>query len=188
MRPVTAVPLLALFAFGLAGCSVMPPDDFPRAERVELDRFMGAWYVIAHIPPSATRNSFNSVERYEQVEPGVIHTVFTYREGGFDGERQRMEPTGYVVEGTNNAVWAMQFFWPVRLEYTISYVSPGYDSTIIARSARDMVWIMARTPRIAEARYRDLVERVEDLGYDTGSLRKVPQQSLDQRDDGPDGP
>lgn len=175
--------LPALIAFALAGCSVMPPDGFPRADRVDLDRFMGAWYVIAHIPPSATKNAYNSIERYEQVEPGVIRTVFTYREGGFDGERERMEPTGYVIEGTANAVWAMQFLWPIRLEYTISHVSPDYETTIVARSARDMVWIMARTPRIPEAAYEELVGRVSDLGYDVSKLRRVPQQPLDQRDD-----
>jgi len=172
-----------LFVVALAGCSVMPPADFPREDRVDIDRFMGAWYVVAHIPPPATKNAWNSIERYEQVEPGVIRTVFTYREGGFDGERERMEPTGYVIEGTGNAVWAMQFFWPIRLEYTISYVSPDYDTTIVARSARDMVWIMARTPRIPEPTYEALVGRVAELGYDVSKLRRVPQQPLEQRDD-----
>ncbi|MDZ7829798.1 MAG: lipocalin family protein [Halofilum sp. (in: g-proteobacteria)] len=183
MRQRFRLLLLNVSVLVLGGCSVMPPADFPRAERVDLDRFMGAWYVIAHIPPSATANSYNSIERYEQVEPGLIRTIFTYREGGFDGERERMEPTGYVLEGTDNAVWAMQFFWPIRLEYTISYVSPDYDTTIVARSARDMVWIMARTPRIDEATYNDLVARVEALGYDLSKLRRVPQQPLDLRDD-----
>ena len=167
----------------LTACSVLPPADFPRAERVDLERFMGTWYVIAHIPARAERNAYNAIERYEQVEPGVIRTVFTFREGGFDGERERMEPTGYVVEGTDNAVWAMQFFWPLRFEFTISYVSSDYDTTIIARSARDMAWIMARTPEIPATTYSDLVRRVEALGYDTTELRRVPQQPLEIRDD-----
>ena len=184
MRRTFASSLLGLLLLGLAGCSAMPPDDFPREESVDLDRFMGTWYVIAHIPPAATNDSWNSVERYEQVEPGVIRTVFTYRDGGFDGEPERMEPTGYVVEGTNNTVWAMQFFWPIRLEYTISHVSPDYQTTIIARSARDLVWIMARTPTIPAATHDRLVERVRELGYDTSQLRRVPQQPLEQRDDG----
>ena len=174
--------LAAIVPLALVACSVMPPEDFPRAERVELERYMGKWYVIAHIPARAERNAFNAVERYEQIEPGVIRTVFTYREGGFDGERERMEPTGYVLEGTGNAVWAMQFFWPLRFEFTISYVDPDYDTTIIARSARDMVWIMARSPQIPAATYDELVRRVAALGYDTSKLRRVPQQPLAERE------
>lgn len=175
--------LPALLAVLLAGCSVMPPQGFPRAERVELDRFMGSWYVIAHIPPRMTRNAYNSVERYEREKADVVRVVFTYRDGGFDGERERLEMTGYVVAGTNNAVWAMQPFWPIRMENTISHVGPGYDTVIVARSALDYVWIMARTPRIPEAQYRDLVRRVERLGYDPAKLRRVPQQALDERAD-----
>lgn len=177
------VALVLLLAAAGAACSVMPPDSFPREERVDIDRYMGAWYVIAHIPPDATRNAYNSIERYERAESGEIATVFTYREGGFEGEPQTMEPTGFVVDGTNNAVWGMQFFWPIRMEYTISYVSDDYDTTIVARSERDWVWIMARTPRIADRTYESLVERVDHLGYDVDKLRRVPQQPLDERDD-----
>ena len=172
-----------LIAALIGGCSVMPPEDFPRAERVDLERFVGTWFVIAHIPPGATSNAWNSVEHYERVESDRIRTVFTYREGGFDGERERMEMAGFVQPGTNNAIWAMQPFWPLRLENTISYVDPDYRTTIVARSKRDWVWIMARTPQIPEREYEGLVERVDSLGYDIDQLREVPQQPLDQRDD-----
>jgi len=63
-------------------------------------------------------------------------------------------------------------------------VSPDYDTTISARSARDMVWIMARTPRIPGAEFDALAERVGRLGYDVNELRRVPQQPLDRREDG----
>lgn len=175
--------VLALLVSAVAACSVMPPDDFPRAERVDLDRFVGTWYVIAHIPPDVTSNAYNSVERYERAGEDRIRTVFTYRDGGFDGGRERMEMTGFVQPGTNNAVWAMQPFWPVRMENTISYVDPDYATTIVARSKRDWVWIMARTPTVPDEVYRDLVARVEALGYEMDDLRRVPQQPLDERDD-----
>ena len=107
-----------------------------------------------------------------------------YREGGFDGEQQTMHPVGSVLEGTNNAVWAMRFYWVLRMQYVISYVDDDYQTTIVARDKRDYVWIMARTPQIDEATYDSLVKKVADYGYDTAKLRKVPQQPLDARDDG----
>jgi len=178
--------LVAFCTLALGACSVMPPADFPRAERVDLERFVGTWYVIAHIPPDVTSNAYNSVERYERTARDRVRTVFTYRDGGFDGEPERMEMTGYVQPGTGNAVWAMQPFWPLRMENTISYVGPRYETTIVARSALDWVWIMARTPRIEASVYRDLVERVARLGYPLEALRRVPQQPLGVRD-GPSG-
>lgn len=178
-RFLTTVPA----ALVLGACSVMPPAQFPRMESVNVDRYMGGWFVIAHIPPGVVANSYNNIERYRRGAGDRIETVYTYREGGFDGEAKRMEPTGFVLDESNGAVWAMQFIWPIKMEYTIAYVDPAYETTIVARSKRDWVWIMARSPRIDDTVYQDLVRRVDQLGYDVGQLRKVPQQPLDRRDD-----
>lgn len=167
----------------MTACSVMPPAEFPREPSVDVDRYMGGWFVIAHIPPGVVSDSYNNIERYARGDGNRINTTYTYREGGFSGERKSMEPTGFVIDESDGAVWGMQFFWPIKMEYTISYVSPNYQTTIVARSKRDWVWIMARTPTVDANTYADLVERVESLGYDVTQLRKVPQQPLDARDD-----
>jgi apolipoprotein D and lipocalin family protein len=87
-----------------------------------------------------------------------------------------MRPRGFVREGTGNAVWGMQFVWPIKAEYLIAYVDPEYTQTIIARSALDYVWIMARTPELSSADYAQLEQRVRDLGYDMSRLQRVPQR------------
>ena len=161
----------------------MPPADFPREKQVDLPRYMGAWYVIAHIPPGPTKDSYNSIERYQLNESGEIETVFTYNEGSFEGELKVMRPKGFSLAQSNGAVWAMQFIWPIKMEYTISYVDEAYETTIVARSKKDWVWIMARTPHISEGKYQSLVARVKGLGYSTDKLRKVPQQFLHERND-----
>jgi apolipoprotein D and lipocalin family protein len=83
-----------------------------------------------------------------------------------------------VIEGSNNAVWGMQFVWPIKAEFVISHIDADYTETIIARSARDYVWIMARTPTIEKTRYDALVSKVEAMGYDISKLVKVPQRAL----------
>jgi apolipoprotein D and lipocalin family protein len=88
-----------------------------------------------------------------------------------------MRPVGTVRPGTGNAVWGMQFVWPIKAEYVIVYLDDNYTQTIIGRSARDYVWIMARTPTISEADYAAHVERLKALGYDVSKLRRVPQRA-----------
>jgi apolipoprotein D and lipocalin family protein len=65
----------------LAGCSSskMPPLD-PVAE-VDIDRFMGDWYVIASIPTSIEKSAFNAVESYRLDSDGTIATTFSFRKG-----------------------------------------------------------------------------------------------------------
>lgn len=161
----------------LAACGVSPQKvTVPVVEKVDLNRFMGPWYVIGVIPTFIEKNIYNAIESYELAPDGTIRTTFTFNKGAFDGPAKRMEPKGFVIPGTNNAIWGMQFIWPVKAEYVISHVDNDYTETIIARSARDYVWIMARTPTIDDARYAALVKKVADMGYDMSKLVKVPQR------------
>jgi len=73
------------------------------------------------------------------------------------GCEKRYNPRGFVVENTGNAIWGMQFIWPFKSEFIIAYLDKDYTSTIIARNARDYVWIMARTPFINDSRYQELI-------------------------------
>jgi apolipoprotein D and lipocalin family protein len=169
-------PVGALAALALAGCSSVPKPPLPTVPQVDLERFMGDWYVIACIPTWIERDAWNAVESYRLDADGTIATTFTFRKGGFDGPEKRMTPRGYVQDRTSNAVWGMQFVWPIKADYRIVYLSDDYARTVVAREARDYVWIMARTPEIDGAEYSRLTAFVASLGYDAAKLRKVPQR------------
>lgn len=160
----------------LTGCETdaLPPLD--SVPRVDLERFMGDWYVIAHIPTWPERHAWNAIESYRLNDDGSVSTTFTFREGAADGELRRMTPTGFVFDRVSNAVWGMQFIWPIKADYRIAYLSEDYGVTVIARQKRDYVWVMARTPQIPPAQYEDIVRRIAAWGYDVGRLRRVPQQ------------
>lgn len=160
----------------LAGCTTVTHPPLPTAAQVDLSRFMGDWYVIAHIPTFIENEAYNAIERYDLQPDGTIATTFTFRQGGFDGKPKRHEPRGWVRDPVNKSTWGMQFVWPIKAEFLISYVDSGYTQTIIARNARDYVWIMARTPTIPDADYARHVAQLAAWGYDTAKLRKVPQR------------
>jgi apolipoprotein D and lipocalin family protein len=165
---------LGTLALMLSACSSSPA--IPVAERVDIDRFMGDWYVIANIPTSMEKGAHNAVESYRRDADGSIATTFTFRDGAFDGPEKVMHPRGFVRDHESNAIWGMQFVWPIKAEYLIAHVDAAYTETIIARSRRDYVWIMARTPQIPEADFERLARKVADLGYDVSKLERVPQR------------
>lgn len=167
--------LLAACASLLAGCASQNLPPIATVPQVDLQRFMGDWYVIACIPTTIETKAYNAVESYRLLDDGSIDTVFTFRQGAFDGKPKRYNPHGFVQPGTGNALWGMQFIWPIKAEYRIAYLNPEYSQTVIARNDRDYVWIMARTPSISDSDYQRLVKFVADLGYDIAKLRKVPQ-------------
>lgn len=159
----------------LVGCASAPPT-VPVHPQVDLQRFMGTWYVIGNIPTRPERDAYNPVEHYALDADGRIRTTFQYRKGGFDAPLETMRPVGKVRADTNNAVWGMQFIWPIQAEYVISHVDADYRETIIARSKRDYAWIMARTPTIPVADLERMKQQLMDMGYSLDKLRIVPQQ------------
>lgn len=172
----------------LAACASAPKGapPLPRAEAVDIDRFMGDWYVIAHAPTPPERDAFNAVERYALCDDGRVATVFRFRERGFNGQREILRPTGFPDAESGFAEWGMQFLWPFRAEYVVAWLDAEYRTTIIARSARDYVWLMHREPAMAPEALEAALQRVVAMGYERGALRMVPQRWPEA--DGSEGP
>lgn len=174
MRRRLAALLVVALSGAWVGCRSGRLDAI-RVPHVNLERFMGDWYVIANIPTPFVKNAFNAVQSYQLNADGTVSTKFRYREGSFDGKEKTLTPRGYVDDDGTNAKWGLQF-GPILAEYLIAYVSPDYSETIIARTSRDFVWIMARTPEISGAEYDRLVQKVTSWGYDTEHLERIPQR------------
>ena len=163
-----------LLVAGLGACASPSPID--TVDYVELDRFMGDWYVIANIPTFFEKGAHNAVESYSMNADGTIATRFVFRQDDFNGEPRQYNPRGFVRRQTGNAVWGMQFIWPFKAEYRVIYLKDDYSQTIIGRSKRDYVWIMARTPVIEERQLQAMKSFLAEQGYDISRIEKVPQR------------
>jgi apolipoprotein D and lipocalin family protein len=159
----------------LAGCATAHPR-LNTVQNVDLDKFMGKWYVIATIPVFIEAKAYNETEEYNKLPDGSINTVLTFNQGSFDGPIKRYNPRGFVKDKVNNSTWAMQFIWPFKAEYLITHLSDDYSQTVIGRNKRDYVWLMARTPEIPQEDYDRIMKELADQGYDLKKLRKVPQK------------
>jgi apolipoprotein D and lipocalin family protein len=173
-------PILALLTgLGIlmlvSGCSASLPP-LKTVDRVDIPPFMGDWYVIANIPTWIEEGAHNAVESYRLDTDGTIATTFTFRKGGFDGPVKRYEPRGFILDTTSNATWGMRFVWPFKAEYLVIHLDAEYRHTVIGRSKRDYVWIMARTPDMPEAEYQRIVDWLTTIGYDTQRLQRIPQR------------
>jgi len=168
--------LLAAALF-IAGCQSVP--TITTVDHVDIDRYMGDWYVIANIPTFLERDAYNAVERYSLREDGTIDTVFTFNKGGFDGKPRRYNPRGFI-RSDNNAEWGMRFVWPFKAEFLVLWLDEDYTQTVVGRSRRDYVWIMAREPQLPEADYQRILDFLAAEGYDIAKIQKVPQRWPDQ--------
>jgi len=167
--------VIAILCILMIGCSQNRPA-IKTMQYVDLSRFMGDWYVIANIPTFIEKGAHNAIETYQMNDDETIATTFSFNDDSFVGDKKVYHPKGFIKDKQSNAIWGMQFIWPIEADYRIVYVDPAYTQTIIGRNARDYVWIMARTPAISEKDYSNLVNMVKQQGYDISKIQRVPQQ------------
>ncbi|WP_372798409.1 lipocalin family protein [Litorivivens sp.] len=161
----------------LLGCSAgTPKPPLPTPPNVDLPRFMGAWYVLGFIPLPPERDAVNGIEHYSLDGDGRIVTVYRFRKGSPDGPLKTFRPSASVVPGTGNSEWKMQFLWPFKADYRIAYVDADYSLTIIARQARDYVWLMARQPTIDDNQWQAMLQRIAAMGYSLDDFVRQPQR------------
>lgn len=169
---------LALVLSGCATFSARDVSAVPLAADVDLSRYAGDWYLIAHIPTSRDVGAHNAQEHYGINADGSIAITYRNRLGGFDGRKKLMTPTAFVQPDSGNALWAVRFgwYWPWLYEYRIAHLEADYSAVIVARSKRDFVWLFARSPQMSEADLTRYTALMSQWGYDTRLLERVPQQ------------
>ncbi|HSO83320.1 lipocalin family protein [Thiocapsa sp.] len=176
MKRFSALSLITLVLAFASGCTEEGGAPMDTVKQVDLERFMGKWYVIANIPTFVEKGAYNAVESYALNPDGTIATTFTFNKDGFDGPLKTHQPKGFVRDTNTNALWWMQFIWPFKADFRIVWLEPDYSITVIGRAKRDYVWIMAREPEIPQAKYDEIVAFLGGLGYDTSKIEKVPQR------------
>ena len=174
MQAVTRLFTMSLFASLLVGCASKYPE-METVEYVDVERFMGSWYVIANIPTFLEKGAHNAVETYTLNADGTIATNFSFRKDSVDGKQKEYNPKAFILDTESNARWGMRFVWPIKADYRIVYLADDYSTTIVARQNRDYVWIMARSPILSDREYEQLIAFVAALGYDMSKLKRVPQ-------------
>ena len=175
MKTTNKILLGAFMTMYLSACNASD-EELATVDYVDLERFLGPWYVLATIPPFLEKGAHNAVETYALNDDGTIATTFTFRKDSFDGKLKEYNPKGFVFDTETNALWGMRFVWPFKADYRIVWLNDDYTMTVIGRQDRDYVWIMARTPMISDYDYDEMLSFVESIGYDISQVERVPQK------------
>ena len=173
MKRLFALLVLITFITGCASSSTMPP--LKTVSHVDLNRYMGDWYVIANLPYFAEKGKVASIERYEAGTDGKIANTFIFRKKSFTAPEQQWHAIATVVNQETNAEWRVQFFWPIKLAYLVIDLDPDYRWAVVGHPSRNYFWILARDRQMKDEVYAGILQRAAAQGYDTARVAKVPQ-------------
>ncbi|MGC9452707.1 MAG: lipocalin family protein [Oceanipulchritudo sp.] len=159
----------------LAGCSTFRQHDpLPAVNQVDINRFMGTWYVVASVPTVLDKEAYNAVEMYERAPRG-IRITYQFNAGAYDGPVKTYTSRAMIDNPGINSDWDVTWVWPFKADYRIIYLEPDYSIVVVGHPNRKNLWIMSRQKRIPDTKYSDLILFLQNMGYDVGKIRLVPQ-------------
>jgi apolipoprotein D and lipocalin family protein len=177
-RPALLAIVVASLALALAACQTPPetprmPADATTAA-VDLDRFMGTWYVVANVPYFFENGKVATRDVYRLRPDGRIDNDFVFKKA-FDEPDRTWNGVSTIVEGSGGREWKVQFIWPFSTRMQVLEVSPDYSTALLATPDRKLAWIFSREPVMDEATLAALATRIATHGVDRAALRRVPQ-------------
>jgi apolipoprotein D and lipocalin family protein len=175
---VVALTALALVT---AARAAGKPAALTSTVQLDLPRYMGRWWVIAHTPYFAEKGKVATADVYALRPDGKIENTYVYRKQ-FGAEEEQMHALATVVPGTGNSQWKIAFLGGLlRADYLVLEVAPDYSWALIGQPSRKLAWVFAREPRMDDAELARLLAKFPAFGYDPARLQRVPQVAgLDQ--------
>lgn len=169
-----------MWALVTTGCATSTTErlQLPPLEtvaHVDLARYLGTWYEIASFPQSFQRGCTATTATYTLRPDGDIDVRNRCRKGSLDGEEKTALGRARVVDRPTNAKLEVSFFRPFWGDYWIIYLDEDYSSAVVGHPGRDYLWILSRTPTMAEATYAVIVSRLKAQGYETSRLVRTLQ-------------
>ena len=174
-RSLAATALAALASCSSSGRPKLPP--LKTVPHVDLQRYVGDWYVIANIPYSLENGKVGTFDRYAMRPDGKMDNVYYFRRGSLDAPLEKWSGVAWVHNKETNAEWRVQFIWPLRVPYLIIDLDPDYQWSVIGYPSRKLAWVLSRKPNLDEATYQGILKRLEAQGYDPKLIAKVPQRT-----------
>ena len=169
----------------MAGCAgIESRQPLQTVASVDLVRYAGTWHEIARLPMWFQRHCVDSKAIYTIRPDGKIgvHNECVTDAGRLD----QVDGIATVVDTETNARLAVTFdnffarlVGPSREgNYWIIDLDPDYQTALVGTPDRRYLWILSRSPHLAEATYQRLVAKAQQLGFPVEDLIQAKRGSL----------
>ena len=141
---------------------------------VELEKYLGKWYEIAHLPAKFQEGCDETTATYTLSRDGSISVLNQCTK---NSKMKQAKGKAKVVDNNSNAKLKVTFFWPFYGDYWILKLGDNYDYSIVGTPNRKYLWILSRTPQMDDKLYSKLIEYAKSKGFDVNKLIKTFQKA-----------
>lgn len=164
-----------LFFIGLAAVALEGrKNELEVVQSVDLTRYTGRWYEIARLPNSFQKKCADTVTaNYTMRADGKIEVLNRCRKAS--GEYTTAKGKAKITDKKTNAKLKVTFFWPFYGDYWILDLGPNYEYAVVGEPGRKYLWILSRSPRMDEALYEQLLQKMAAKGFNTEMMVRTSQ-------------
>lgn len=137
---------------------------------VELKKYLGKWYEIAHLPFRFEDDCTDITATYSLSKDGNVSVL---NECLRDGKLKQAKGKAKVVDKNTGAKLKVTFFWPFSADYWIIDLGKDYDYAVVGTPNRKYLWILSRTPQMDDKLFSQLIKSVKSKGFDVNKLIKT---------------
>ena len=141
---------------------------------VELEKYLGKWYEIAHLPAKFQEGCNETTATYTLSKDGSISVL---NQSIKNGKMKQAKGKAKVVDKNSNAKLKVTFFWPFYGDYWIIALGNDYDYAVVGTPNRKYLWILSRTPQMDDKLYSQLIEYAKSKGFYVNKLIKTLQKA-----------
>ena len=141
---------------------------------VELEKYLGKWYEIAHLPAKFQEGCNETTATYTLSKDGNISVL---NQATKNGKIKQAKGKAKVVDKNTNAKLKVTFFWPFYGDYWIIKLGNNYDYSVVGTPNRKYLWILSRTPQMDDNLYSQIIEYVKSKGFEVNKLIKTLQKT-----------
>jgi len=157
--------MAAIATLLLVGCVSGPKVDNAPVAALDINRYLGEWYEIARFDHSFERGIERAKANYTLNEDGTIKVV---NSGIKDGKPKKAIGKGKRTD--EPALLRVSFFGPFYADYRVMMIDANYKYALVGSGDADYLWILSRTPTLADAAKSALLVEARRRGYETGKL------------------
>ena len=150
--------------------------SFDTVKKIDLDRFMGKWYVISAIPNFIEKGCSETYDLYKLNKDKTISVEYHAIK---NGSPFIIKQEATIIDTINNSKWEMRFIDPWVPFYSAPYEvivldTLNYEYMVVGYPGNDYGWIMSRNSYMSDSLYLELLLKLKlEFNYDENKFIKI---------------
>lgn len=144
-------------------------------QTLDLNLYMGTWYEIARFDHPFERGLVGCTANYRLQENGMVKVINSGYKNTLNGEYKESVGKAKRPDNSEPGKLKVAFFLNFYADYYVLELADDYRYALIGSKSSKYLWILSRTPVMAQSDIDLLLSKAAQRGYDTTLLTWVEQ-------------